>query len=315
MITYNQEKYIRQALESVFAQQTDFEFEVVIGEDCSTDHTRSIIKEFEAKYPDKFFPVYHNENVGMMRNAFEFCYPKLRGKYIAFLEGDDYWTDMQKLQKQVDFLNANPEYSGVFSEAIIVNLKNNNVVNSNKVPGGINVIRYNDLIQRMMIHTVTMIFRNHIYLREMMTKIMEYPYGDLPLFLHVSLFGPIKYLNEPMAAYRQNIGVMSVWNKHEGFYKKLFIIDRFSHEFPISLQNRWASNISKSWIHLKLAKNLAMEGNAVAFKHYFLFLYNSLFKLVYKGKIIERVQLADYARPFKYFVYSRIMHVNSSNLH
>lgn len=110
IITYNHEKYIRQCLEGVVMQKTNFPFDVVIGEDCSTDNTRSIVAEYEARYPDIIKPVYHATNVGGARNGYEFCYPRLTGKYVAICEGDDYWTDSYKLQKQVDFLEQNPEY-------------------------------------------------------------------------------------------------------------------------------------------------------------------------------------------------------------
>ena len=111
MIAYNHEGFIKQALESVINQKTTFPFEVIIGEDCSTDGTRKIIQKFEEQYPQLIKPIYHEKNVGAIRNAYEFCYPRLKGKYIACLEADDYWTDPLKLQKQVDFLENNSEYS------------------------------------------------------------------------------------------------------------------------------------------------------------------------------------------------------------
>lgn len=111
MITYNHEKYIRQSLEGAVSQKTNFAFEIIIGEDCSTDGTRAIVEEFESRYPDIIVPIYHETNVGAMRNAYEYCYPRLSGKYVACLEGDDYWIDENKLQKQVDFLEANPDYA------------------------------------------------------------------------------------------------------------------------------------------------------------------------------------------------------------
>jgi glycosyltransferase involved in cell wall biosynthesis len=111
MVTYNHERYIRESLESVVSQKTNFTFEVIIGEDCSTDGTRSILKEFEEKYPEVVKPVYHQKNVGASRNAYEFCFPRLSGKYVACIEGDDYWSDPYKLQKQVDFLENNADYS------------------------------------------------------------------------------------------------------------------------------------------------------------------------------------------------------------
>ncbi|WP_315817037.1 glycosyltransferase family 2 protein [Paraflavitalea speifideaquila] len=108
IITYNHEKFIRQCLEGVVMQKTNFTFDVIVGEDCSTDKTRQVVAEFEAQYPGIIKPVYHARNVGGARNGYEFCYPKLTGKYIAICEGDDYWTDEYKLQKQVDFFRTEP---------------------------------------------------------------------------------------------------------------------------------------------------------------------------------------------------------------
>lgn len=110
LITYNHEKYIRKALDSVLSQETDFPFEVVIGEDCSPDDTRNICKEYKKKYPDQVRIVNRDKNTGRPTlNVYETTM-KCRGEYLAYLEGDDYWTDPHKLQKQVDFLEAHPEY-------------------------------------------------------------------------------------------------------------------------------------------------------------------------------------------------------------
>src|SRR5579875_2399908 len=108
MISYNHEKYIRQAVDSVLSQKTDFPYEIVIGEDCSTDGTRQILLEYRERYPDKIKLILHTPNVGAMRNqvlALNAC----KGKYIAVLEGDDYWTDENKLQKQIDFMESAPD--------------------------------------------------------------------------------------------------------------------------------------------------------------------------------------------------------------
>ena len=109
-ITYNHEPYLRQALDGFLMQQTTFPVEIVLAEDCSTDGTRAICEEYVAKYPDKIKYIYREHNVGYNENEYEaMC--AAEGKYIAYCEGDDYWTDTQKLQKQVDFLEAHPDYS------------------------------------------------------------------------------------------------------------------------------------------------------------------------------------------------------------
>lgn len=113
-ITYNHAQFIRKCLDGFLMQKTDFPIEILIHDDCSTDGTTEIIREYEAKYPDLIFPLYEEENQYQQGKAAEidlYNYRRARGKYIAYCEGDDYWTDLLKLQKQVDFMEANPEYS------------------------------------------------------------------------------------------------------------------------------------------------------------------------------------------------------------
>lgn len=112
-ITYNHAPYIRECLDGFMMQKTNFPIEIIINDDASTDGTTDIIKEYEAQHPDIIKPVYQVENQYSkgVRGMFpKFCFPRAQGKYIALCEGDDYWTDPLKLQKQVDFLEANPEY-------------------------------------------------------------------------------------------------------------------------------------------------------------------------------------------------------------
>lgn len=110
MITYNQEDYISEAIEGVLMQKTTFPVQLVIGEDFSTDATRSICAEYQKKYPDSIRLLNNASNLGMIGNLKETIL-SCTGNYIAFCEGDDYWTDPYKLQKQVDFLEANSEFA------------------------------------------------------------------------------------------------------------------------------------------------------------------------------------------------------------
>lgn len=112
-ITYNQELYLRQALDSFLMQAADFPFEVILADDCSTDGTRAICEEYSRKYPDFICYLCREKNIGVVAN--ENCaIQAAKGKYIALCEGDDYWTDPLKLQKQVAFMESHPEYSVTF---------------------------------------------------------------------------------------------------------------------------------------------------------------------------------------------------------
>lgn len=116
--TYNQKDYIGKALDSILMQQTDFEYEIIVSDDASPDCTPEIIKQYAEKYPGKITAICRAENVGISVNWFETLL-KAKGEYVTTLEGDDYWTDPLKLQKQVDFLKSNPQYIGVSTERIM----------------------------------------------------------------------------------------------------------------------------------------------------------------------------------------------------
>src|SRR5690349_16516557 len=103
MVTYNHEKFIEKAIEGVLMQETDFDVELVIGEDFSTDQTRSIIEKYQQKYPGKIIIAPSEHNLGMMKN-FVNTLNTCTGEYIALCEGDDFWTDPTKLQRQVEFM-------------------------------------------------------------------------------------------------------------------------------------------------------------------------------------------------------------------
>lgn len=110
--TYNQQQYIGQAIDSVLAQKTDFPFEIYISEDCGTDGTRAILQDYAQRYPQQIRLNLRSENVGISRNWYEgLC--AARGEFVCTLEGDDWWLDEYKLQKQVDFLQAHPDYLAV----------------------------------------------------------------------------------------------------------------------------------------------------------------------------------------------------------
>lgn len=121
-LTYNHGPYIAEAIDSFLMQETDFPFEVLISEDCSTDNTVSIIREYEKKYPTIVKPIYQQENQYSKQIKMNptFNYPRAKGKYIALCEGDDYWTDPLKLQKQVDFLEEHDDYAISGHDAFII---------------------------------------------------------------------------------------------------------------------------------------------------------------------------------------------------
>ena len=112
--TYNHEKYIRQCLDSMVGQKTDFPFEIIVRDDCSTDGTGEIIREYGEKYPDTVIPMileFNHFSRGLTNDSFARMFGMARGKYIAICEGDDFWTDPEKLQVQTDYLESHPDFS------------------------------------------------------------------------------------------------------------------------------------------------------------------------------------------------------------
>lgn len=119
MLAYNHERYIAQAIESILAQKTEYKYEILIGEDCSTDGTREIVRKYASEYPDIVRPILHKKNMGCTKNSYSLDI-HARGKYVAGCEGDDYWCDETRIQRDVDFLESHPEYVGICHKCKIV---------------------------------------------------------------------------------------------------------------------------------------------------------------------------------------------------
>jgi glycosyltransferase involved in cell wall biosynthesis len=205
MITYNHARYIAQAIEGVLAQKTDFPIELVIGEDCSTDGTRKIVLEYKAKYPEIIRTVISDENVGARVNN-DRTVNACQGKYIAFCEGDDYWVDPLKLQKQVDFLGANPDYGMVhtdynrFSEESRTLQKAHH--SAEKIPQG---DVYDDLLCINFVATLTVMVEKRLVI-EARTNLgllsKNWPMGDYPMWLEISRHAKVGYIKDVTSTYR-----------------------------------------------------------------------------------------------------------------
>ncbi|MCR5100408.1 MAG: glycosyltransferase [Butyrivibrio sp.] len=135
LLTYNHSKYIRECLDGILMQETKFSVEVLIGDDCSPDNTQEIIKEYDKKYPGRFTPILRPVNIGATHNMYDLL-KRAKGKYIAGLEGDDFWTDKNKLQMQVDFLESHPEYIGCSHEVTMIDENGNTTYENGKYVEG-----------------------------------------------------------------------------------------------------------------------------------------------------------------------------------
>lgn len=197
-ITYMHEKYIAETIEGVLMQEVNFPVEFIIADDCSPDETEKVVQYYIDNHPKGHWIKYtkHKENKGMNPN-FVWALNQCRGKYIAICEGDDYWTDSKKLQKQVEFLEENEEFGGVASNCI--------VKYDDKADGvfGIRpsrVVKIKDMLQSRQFHTATFLYRNKIDLPYEFTHFLA---GDTPLFLIVHQLAPIYYFNEITTVYRR----------------------------------------------------------------------------------------------------------------
>ena len=206
MITYNQEKFIAQAIESALVQQVNFEYEIVIGEDCSTDRTREIVISYLKQYPDKIRVLLPDKNLGMLHN-FSQTFKACRGKYIAILEGDDYWTSPYKLQKQVDFLDNHPECSSCFHNVLVVydDIKQNHLYHNEQMNKFYTI---EELLYKNFIPTSSTMFRNGLF-ETFPSWYFTLLMGDWALNIFNAQRGKLGYINEVLGCYRIHSG--GVW--------------------------------------------------------------------------------------------------------
>ena len=205
MLTYNQEQFISQAIDSILMQKSNFNYQLVIGEDCSTDKTRIICEKFANQYPKKIklLPSL-GKNIGLIGNYMR-TIKECDGKYMAICDGDDYWFDELKLQKQVDILEENPDYSIVYTK--VKRLYPNGEIKESIVKNRKQVTKFEDLVHDNFIPSVSVLFRNKQSLMKLPDWIINFPYGDWPTYLWtIKDSGTIFFLDQTTAVYRMGIG-------------------------------------------------------------------------------------------------------------
>ena len=213
-VTYNHISYIEQCLVGFLKQKTDFPFEIIIHDDCSTDGTQEIIKEYAEKYPKIIKTILQEENQyskGIRTILKTFIYPTCKGMYIAICEGDDYWTDENKLQKQVDFLESHKDYSACFHKAQV--LSNGKL--SDSVYDHLNQGDYdaNSILNKWTIPTASFMFRS-VY-KDKVPFDKDFMYGDIVLFETAAQYGKLYCMAETMSVYRRvETGITGTQKKH-----------------------------------------------------------------------------------------------------
>jgi glycosyltransferase involved in cell wall biosynthesis len=217
-LAFNHEDFIAQTLDGFLLQRTNFDFEIIVHDDCSTDGTRQIIESYQKKYPNIVKPIFQLQNqysLGL-KPIFNHVFPKAVGKYIALCEGDDYWTDPLKLQKQVDYLNVHVEAVQCFHPVQI--LMPDGLLREDfltKVPDNYQRIEV-IAAQGNFLHTPSVMFRNVI--RQFPEMIHETPIGDYFLQMLLATHGEFHQLPDVMAVYRYGVGV---WSNEQQFTRSL----------------------------------------------------------------------------------------------
>ncbi len=208
MISYNHGPYIAQAIESVLMQKTDHPIELVISEDRSPDNTREICQEYADRYPEVVRLLPLEPNMGFQKNFIRTLY-SCRGEFIALLEGDDFWTDVYKLQKQVEVLEQNPE--------LVLSFHNVNILQDDHITGQVypgprkETINAEDVFQHDYFQTCSILFRSASLFAVDRSQAHEWIYNDITLFsLLLSDGSKGRYLPEIMATYRVHPG--GVWS-------------------------------------------------------------------------------------------------------
>lgn len=244
-VVFNHEQYLERCLQGFVMQQTNFKYEILIHDDASTDGSVDIIKKYISKYPDLFKPIFQKENqfskgVGIWRTI---MFPRAKGKYIALCEGDDYWTDPLKLQKQVDALETHPECIMAFHRILTYSQQAKHFVKAKQYNGKTGYVKNEDIILKggLFVPTCSMLFR-----KKQITPLFSKSYirhchvGDYPLQILCAVMGKCYYLDDEMAVYR--IGNPSSWmgkqkrddisRNLKGYKSELDMLKGFMQDFP-----------------------------------------------------------------------------------
>lgn len=245
MVTYNHKKFINQAIESVLEQKSNFSYEIVIGDDNSNDKTTDIVLDYQSKYPETIKVLLANQNLGHYTGNvslnFVRTYRACRGKYIAILEGDDYWTSQYKLQKQVDFLEKNNECSTCFHNVRVIyesQYRAPEIFINNLTKDSFDL---SDILKFNFIPTCSVMFRNGLF-EEIPGWCYKTPMFDWPLHILNAHYGEMAYIKDIMAVYR--IRQEGIWG-HKNRIDLLIESDKAAEIIRDNVDNKYKDLINK----------------------------------------------------------------------
>lgn len=308
MPVYNHEKYLEEAIQSVVEQETNFKIELLIGEDCSTDASATICKEYEALYPDLVTVFYREKNLGALENSYDLL-TKAQGKYIIALEGDDYWTDKSKLQKQVDFLESHTEYVACCHKFQVVD-ENGKAYYDRDFECQFfedKIYTFKEFEKGYLASHINTILYLNVFKDETIETEFFHKFNnvlcDITIMALLVSIGNIYCMNENMSCYRKVIATNACnFNskleknnfRDEIFKSQMFLEKRFNHK--ISFTNRkkavFASAVFK-WYRDRTEENFKVVKNIIKFseetiKYWLYFTY-----LVVAKKIVNMIYKED----------------------
>lgn len=277
LITYNHENYIRQAIEGILMQKVDFDWELIIADDCSTDTTRAIVLEYKDKYPDFIKLIFQEKNVGPARNWMDLLSAP-QSQYIAYVEGDDYWTDPLKLQKQVDFLERNSDFSSCFTDVKILKdelISSEGALKEKHKKDADSISVFYDL----WIPSLTFVYRRGSLLK-LPLQFEKIHNGDLFLFYLLAQKGKIKYLDFISGVYRQHSnGVWAGANKISQINKTIISLQEIKKYFKDTTEIKKILTQKIDSQKINLLKYYYKRGE----KQYF---FKTFFKLVFQKPLL-----------------------------
>lgn len=263
-ISYNHEKYIQQTLNSFAMQKANFNYEIIIGDDCSSDNTQAIIREFEKQYHGKMTAILRKQNIGISANLFDVL-KKAKGDYIFICEGDDYWIDENKLQTQVDFLEKHTEYSVCFHPVII---EEEGVITKDIFPTQTSGFGLTSLLKQNFIQTNSVAYRRQNYSR------LDSDILPTDWYLHIihAQNGKIGFIDKNMSVYRKHSGGVwagvrdnqeEFWTKHGAghlnFYKVIYDLPGYNErQREIIVRN--IANTSRELVEYSRNAQVDLEG-------------------------------------------------------
>lgn len=232
--TYNHEKYIEKALAGFLMQKTNFPVEILINDDFSTDNTATIIKEYEKCFPEIIKPIYQTKNqysLGL-KPLSQVLLPRCKGKYIAFCEGDDFWTNENKLQKQVDFLEENPNISMSYTNFFIANevgeVTKKYLVRKEYQKSQLNHL---EVLEYIVPRTLTVVFRRESLQNKVPPEISLVPNGDNFMFALITKTAPAAYLDIVSGCHRLNknsvYSMKSLFERNKMLFKTLTVLKKY----------------------------------------------------------------------------------------